>query len=240
MVRANPAVTSGWRVLLLVTPVEMVIVSETAAAAPHCAGHLLLVVALGDEHGSQPQRLAVPHLLKQVPCAAGLARQCVEAQFRKLAHRRSPLRCCDPPMLIAAIIVPMGGGSRSAPAGTRPLGRLEGLAERPGAGCRAGVRGSRRCGRGRGVGAAVAHRRGPERRPGARRRDRAQVPAFDRHRHRGHRPGLQLLGTRRPPGVQDHHYPASTRAPLQERRLPCRSSTSSTTGSPYESHRETR
>lgn len=37
MVRANPAVTSGWRVLLLVTPVEMVIVSDTAAAAPHCA-----------------------------------------------------------------------------------------------------------------------------------------------------------------------------------------------------------
>ena len=43
MVRANPAVTSGWRVLLLVAPVQIVIVSETAAAAPHSAAASFLL-----------------------------------------------------------------------------------------------------------------------------------------------------------------------------------------------------
>ena len=43
MVRANPAVTSGWRVLLLVAPVQMVIVSDTAAAAPHSAATSFLL-----------------------------------------------------------------------------------------------------------------------------------------------------------------------------------------------------
>ena len=96
MVRANPAVTSGWRVLLLVAPVQIVIVSATAAAAPPQRSRLLLVVALGDEHRPQAQRLAFPHLRKKVPRAVGLARQPVEAELREFAHRCLASRALRP------------------------------------------------------------------------------------------------------------------------------------------------
>ena len=112
----TPAVTSGWRVGVLVTPVAMPTSSLTAAAAPHSVAASFTLNRSDRNTEPEPDALGVAHLVEQHPRVVDVPGQAVAAE---LHHALAGSPCPGSSSGRAAVRLPAVPGTRPRTADRR-------------------------------------------------------------------------------------------------------------------------